>query len=121
MKKYYKVVRESGKKLYSAVMERDWNGVLCREYKEGKWTFAPKLAMKRGYGLTCFDNVFIAMNGPVTGTVWECIIGEEIALKTMNELAGVNGKNVGLYEADNYGWPTGTVMTDKIKLIRRVK
>lgn len=129
MKKYYKVVREHRGKLYSSVIKKRVNGVLCRSYGIGNWTHPTKRAIERGYGLLCFDDFINAVdfasnaNSYLDGKmmVFECKIG--MKMKKSIRWVILSSLNSRVLRKNNWGgnWPTGTVMTDKIKLIKRIK
>ena len=133
-KKYYKfisvsVTKQNGE-MSSYFMTKQRNKGLCRTYVKDMWTYPQKLALKRGYGLTCFDSIGNAIDfsrGVSYGEeLWECEIGIVMTLpwKSPTEYKNyLNGRTVGTYIVRSefeYGWPDGTIMTDKIKLIKRV-
>jgi hypothetical protein len=126
MKKYYKVVRMIGRSKQSAMCNDIWRisptHSLKVIYHLNKWSCPPAFAMDQGYGLTCFENLrdarkFIeAWQRPSLPkmVLYECEINNLMKLQRM---WGIDVIGYTVSEC----WPTGTVMTDKIKLVRRVK
>jgi hypothetical protein len=127
MKKYYKVVLICDDRFMSFNTghfgKTDW---YCREYFLFKWTKPTAKALMMGYGLTCFDsmenlNDFIGDYGHLELAVFECEIGRSIWLPTFASVYKRMRLN-DIKDVISYGdWPAGTVMTDKIKLVRRIK
>jgi hypothetical protein len=115
MKKYYKAVRIKDGKFYSYMMD-EGNWGLCTEYKENEFVVPADFAMNKGYGLTCFSNKRKALYWAKSeGVTYECEIGNEMTLPD------IWGREVGFSGRGIWNWPEYTVMTDKIKLVRRIK
>lgn len=133
MKIYYKVLHRTSslpgrQKLWSATMRKVNNGDLCREYKPGRWTKPAKVALELGYGLTCFTDTdqafrFIDCNLFLVpdASVWECQIGRQLPLPSTFYFFTVTLEQIKANPSHISFWPPGTVMTDKIKLIREVQ
>lgn len=131
MKKYYKVVRTHRGRLFSAALMWKYSKSLIVEYFESKWVCAPD-QVKETNGLTCFSSINFAKNfvsqklwlrGLSKPEIWECRVGK-LYKKLPTRRNRINIENVKLDYirlVDPVDWPTGTVMTDKIKLIRRIK
>jgi len=123
-KKYYKVVREINGRYYSVMMTRDRNGVLCREYKVGEWTYPPKTMLKAGNNLLCFQSIkavreFDFDKNHGTPTVFECEIGSRrrggvfgfYVDATVHSILKIFGCT---------DTPIGTIQTDRIMITKKI-
>jgi len=103
----------------------------CRvEYVENKWTEPRKIAKKLGYLLCVFQYEkkvakLLSDTGPKE-ELWECEIGE---IKKINDWpcpsfrikTAADMKLLSKREHCEYTWMFDSVMTNKVKLIRRIK
>lgn len=144
MKKYYKVVgvNSSGKKTSKTLSE---SVEFCLEYSTSKWTSAIPKAANDGYYPTCYKTKRYAIKSVLryppncAFEIWECAVSGGIInnRKHMPQPYGLffdNGiinapcKHIEPFDAVvrsiRYGWKRwqpGTIMAEKIKLIRRIK
>ena len=123
MKKYYKIVRNIRGRYYSYIMWLDQNGVACREYFVDEFTTPPELAVKLGYLLTCFKSKKYALGWMGrAGELWEVAVNGELKKeKDLPDMGDPHMLKPWNHTLRNSGWPPGTIMVEKIKLIRRVK
>lgn len=142
MKKYYKVVRNVRGRLYSCVVSSVT--VNRREYSTKFWTEPASMAKKYNYGLLCFCdlrkaidffNALLAYNYKNETIchkleLWECEIEKEIdwkqtkslRIRTTHVFFKVMKKKWMPWGNGHYRlscWPAGTVMVEKIKLIKK--
>lgn len=125
--KYYKLVKALGRSFYSLTIKR--NHFLSHEYREGVFVYADPKLLALGYGLTVFQTMddvykYISMGSAVVDRVlFECEIGEVFPhlpprhntkeINSMTRLMNLKESNINL---DIF--PQGTIMTDKVKLIK---
>jgi len=128
MKYYYKVVAWEDDKLVSAVCNERELGVRCNHYfdkikllklkliyKINAWT----ISKNKKYGITIFESLKKAKSfHSFTGryTIFKC---EAIGVRKPKIPIEVFRLYIGLSN-NKYGWPEGTLMADKIKLIKEV-
>ena len=113
--KVYKVVSIENGKFCSAIAD----GAACVEYKPDKWAETPKWLAEKGYYLTAFRDLESARNFVFGDTeIWkaeaEGIIEELPPLLTFSKL------RLRLFLREAFDWPFGTIMCQRIKLIKRV-
>jgi len=121
----YKVLKRSRDKLYSFIVY-DKAGV---EYKPGIWIKAPEWLAKEGYHITAFKNLQLAENfceaidilwPGAQYELWEAeaenIIEQLPPIMHISKIA--NGLFIPWHRN---GWPFGTVMAERIKLVRLLK
>lgn len=131
--KAYKIVKNVSGKLFSWNFTR-WGAVL---YVPSEWVEAPDLARKYGYHLTVFETLEDAkawsVDLPSYYEIWECEIIP--APQILPPLIDSSHSGALVYYAkimykirrkfrgnspEQLGWPKGTLMARKVKLIRRV-
>lgn len=141
MKVIYKVVTEINGKFFSAILDTS-HGNLRREYSKKFWTIAPYYAGLHGYLIVGFEDL-------VSAEIWrELFVDCDCRLKIFKcHAVGVTNELpplLSLYHTvfgylkandfhrekffynqrifDSIGnWPPGTVMAEKIKLVKRIK
>ena len=122
MKKYYKVVSVHRNRYYSCMLSVG-HGVNRREYFTDKFATPSKPALKKGYLLTCFEKLKDVISFDPDPSFWDDEIWEvEIEGKkiTHKRLPPIDCF-ADIRKGGLCGWPKGTIMAEKIRLIRRVK
>jgi len=126
MKYYYKVVAREGDKLVSAVCNKrelkdrgcgrhNRNQLLKLKliYKINEWT----ISNDKKYGITIFESperAKLFRSGVSTYLIYKC---RGIGIRKPNVPIKILGSS---FTDDDYGWPVGTLMADKIKLIKEI-
>lgn len=116
----YKVVRNNGSQLVSAIV----TGPLCRvAYAKDVISSPPVAARKLGRGLLAFSNLesaewFVDFNVSSNHLeIWECEVTNP---RKPQPICSVYELNYGVFIPVNCSWPVGTVEVDTIKLTKKV-
>ncbi len=120
MRKYYKVVN---KERSGALISIYVDGKAKVEYKIGEFVEAPDWLAKEGYHLLVFDNLKDALTfyeEDVSLQLFECECKDEVELK---EYLSTSFLEIGCLRSLTiiFGWPEGTRMFKRVKLIKRVR
>ena len=138
MQKYYKLVRSEISGLYSYYA----SGVLDTMYSPNEWVYASKPAFNMGYGLFVFNEegikLFVeasplAFNEDSLLKIWECEIGETYNTPKFRIDRGGFPRSYedivktftfpknDIFDREHWtsDWPYGTIMTDKVKLVKK--
>jgi len=118
----FKIVRVNPKNLQLESVNARGKAKVC--YVPGKWASAPKWLREKGYHLLAFSSLCLATEEFYfldESQLWEAEASEIIEGERLPVTFNLEKLKYGQCCRSWLYWPKGTVMSPKIKLIRRLK
>lgn len=130
-KTYFKVVGVDKTKNSRLSVYASFSPYLSTTYEEGKWTTAKIELLEKGYGLCVFSNLYQASSFAASVRkpayledveIWECKINKEISVTVPRVSVGFvkNIYDMEMKLLQQSRFVVGTIMTDKVKLTKKV-